>query len=314
MVNSRQLVAPIDDSLKNHIAESVAAALDEQVNKSIDALNQSVKGVCTRQDYLCAEIKKLSSEASTSTTPNRSNNPKISIMAKIEFPKFSENVLLGGCIDGRCVVRVYVEALLKRFCSTYEDPMTDLKNISQKGGLVQVYIDSFDILMNKVEVPEAQAISIRSYEDKNGEQFYEGVFGYDDIVVENRVGKSGEINKPTDAHPSLSPLLHKTCQTLRVGAADHLVSQLYAKISKYVFGTTQVEYLGHVISSEEGSTYASKEFVMETDASDEGIGAVLQQMGHLIAFLCRSLAPKHKGLSIYEKELWAVVYALEKWR
>ncbi|GJT70406.1 transposon ty3-I gag-pol polyprotein [Tanacetum coccineum] len=53
--------------------------------------------------------------------------------------------------------------------------------------------------------------------------------------------------------------------------------QLYAKISKCVFGTTQVEYLGHVISS-------------------------------------KSLAPRHKGLSTYEKELWVVVYALEKWR
>ncbi|GKD63394.1 putative mitochondrial protein, partial [Tanacetum coccineum] len=57
-----------------------------------------------------------------------------------------------------------------------------------------------------------------------------------------------------------------------------------------------------------------EEFTVETDASDEGIGVVLQQQGHPIAFLSRSLAPKHKGLSTYEKELWAVVYALEKWR
>ncbi|GKD69912.1 reverse transcriptase [Tanacetum coccineum] len=169
--------------------------------------------------------------------------------------------------------------------------------------------------------------------------------------------------------------------------------QLYAKMSKCVFGTTQVEYLGHVISGEGVSTDVSKvkamqdwpvpvnikklrgflgltgyyrrfiknyasiskpltallkknafkwsqqaqeafedlkkammnahvlalpnfeeEFIMETYASDEGIGAVLQQRGHPIAFLSRSLAPRHKGLSTYEKELWVVVYALENWR
>ncbi|GJT52264.1 retrotransposon-related protein [Tanacetum coccineum] len=169
--------------------------------------------------------------------------------------------------------------------------------------------------------------------------------------------------------------------------------QLYAKMSKCVFGTTQVEYLGHVISGKGVSTDSTKvqvmrdwptpvnikklrgflgltgyyrrfiknyaaisrpltallkknsfewsdlaqqafdnlkeamsnapvlalpnfqqAFVVETDASEEGIGAVLQQNGHPIAFLSRSLAPRHKGLSTYEKELWAVVYALEKWR
>ncbi|GJW47595.1 retrotransposon-related protein [Tanacetum coccineum] len=138
--------------------------------------------------------------------------------------------------------------------------------------------------------------------------------------------------------------------------------QLYAKMSKCVFGTTQVEYLGHVISGKGVSTDSTKNyaaiskpltallkknsfewsdlaqqafddlkeamsnahvlalpnfqqtFVVETDASDEGIGAVLQQNRHPIAFLSRSLAPRHKGLSTYEKELWAVVYALEKWR
>ncbi|GKB95902.1 retrotransposon-related protein [Tanacetum coccineum] len=167
--------------------------------------------------------------------------------------------------------------------------------------------------------------------------------------------------------------------------------QLFAKISKCVFGTSQVEYLGHVIFGAGVSTDTSKvqamqywpvpvnieklrgffgligyyrrfvknyaaisrplidllkknsfewsntaqqafeelkvammnahvlalpnfqeEFIVETDASEEGIGAVLQQQGHPIAFLSRTLAPRHKGLSTYEKELWAVLYALEK--
>ena len=54
--------------------------------------------------------------------------------------------------------------------------------------------------------------------------------------------------------------------------------------------------------------------MIETDASGYGIGAVLQQGGHPISFLSKTLAPKHQSLSAYEKELLAVVLALQKWR
>ncbi|GJR50969.1 copia protein [Tanacetum coccineum] len=121
MMNTRQVIWPIDDSLKSFIIEAIEASLastmavvnktiEDQVNKSIADMNSSVN----------------------------------------EFSRVNvENV----------TCEVYVEALLKRFCSTYEDPMSKLKNIRQKDGLVQVYIDAFDLLMTKVEVPETQAIS-----------------------------------------------------------------------------------------------------------------------------------------------------------
>lgn len=41
----------------------------------------------------------------------------------------------------------------------------------------------------------------------------------------------------------------------------------------------------------------SKEFVIECDASGIGVGAVLSQGGHLIAFLSKALAPKYQALS-----------------
>ncbi|GJU24598.1 putative mitochondrial protein [Tanacetum coccineum] len=49
-----------------------------------------------------------------------------------------------------------------------------------------------------------------------------------------------------------------------------------------------------------------EEFLIETDALGFGIGAVLQQNKHPIAYLSKTLALKHQSLSTYEKELLAV--------
>nr|GEY86454.1 retrotransposon-related protein [Tanacetum cinerariifolium] len=57
-----------------------------------------------------------------------------------------------------------------------------------------------------------------------------------------------------------------------------------------------------------------QEFVIETDASGTGIGAVLCQKGHPLAYLSKTLATKHQGLSTHEKEFMAMVAALDKWK
>lgn len=58
----------------------------------------------------------------------------------------------------------------------------------------------------------------------------------------------------------------------------------------------------------------SKPFVVETDASDGGIGVVLSQEGHPISYLSRALGPKNRGLSTYEKEFMAILLAVDHWR
>nr|GEV70796.1 retrotransposon-related protein [Tanacetum cinerariifolium] len=148
---------------KNHIAKAIAVAMttitktiEYQANKSIDAMNESVKGVCTRQDFLCFEMKKLSVEAYTSIALIRSNNPKVSRMAKIEFPKFS------GDDPTSWVYR----------CNQFFLKLMQWKRI-RSGNLY-----SLEIIED-----------MGNYEDENREQFSEGVFGYEDSAVENKVGK-----------------------------------------------------------------------------------------------------------------------------
>jgi hypothetical protein len=55
-------------------------------------------------------------------------------------------------------------------------------------------------------------------------------------------------------------------------------------------------------------------FCIETDACRNGVGAVLLQQGHPLAFISKALGPKTQGLSTYEKEYLAILIAVDHWR
>jgi hypothetical protein len=57
----------------------------------------------------------------------------------------------------------------------------------------------------------------------------------------------------------------------------------------------------------------SKQFLVEIDASDSGLGAVLMQDDRPMAFLSKPLSQSSKHLSIYEKEFLALIMAVERW-
>ena len=58
----------------------------------------------------------------------------------------------------------------------------------------------------------------------------------------------------------------------------------------------------------------TKPFAIETDASNNGVGAVLLQQGHPLAFISKPLGPRTQGLSTYEKEYMPILLAVEQWR
>jgi len=58
----------------------------------------------------------------------------------------------------------------------------------------------------------------------------------------------------------------------------------------------------------------NKPFMVKTNASGSGLGVVLMQEGHHIAFISKSSRPRQQALSTYEREMLAILQADTKWR
>jgi hypothetical protein len=58
----------------------------------------------------------------------------------------------------------------------------------------------------------------------------------------------------------------------------------------------------------------SMPFIVECNASTYGFVAVLIQEAHPIAFFSRPVAPRHRSLAAYERELIGLVLVVRHWR
>jgi hypothetical protein len=58
----------------------------------------------------------------------------------------------------------------------------------------------------------------------------------------------------------------------------------------------------------------TKQFQLETDVGDLGVGVVLMQTGHPLAFISRALGHRTKGLSTFEKEYLAILIIIDQWK
>lgn len=58
----------------------------------------------------------------------------------------------------------------------------------------------------------------------------------------------------------------------------------------------------------------SLEVIIKPDACGVGIGVALTQAEHPKAYMSKVLSLKHQQLSVYEKEMMAIVATIDKWR
>ena len=54
-------------------------------------------------------------------------------------------------------------------------------------------------------------------------------------------------------------------------------------------------------------------FVLETDASDVGVGSVLLQTEHPMSYFSKKLSLRMQMTSAYVRELYAITKAVKKW-
>ena len=94
----------------------------------------------------------------------------------------------------------------------------------------------------------------------------------------------------------IHPLTHVTSFPLNEEAMNTF-SSLKSEVAKSVLVTPDLR----------------KPFVVETDASDYGIGAVLTQSGQAVAFFSRTLNQSERKHHSVEKEAYAIVESMKKW-
>lgn len=148
----------------------------------------------------------------------------------------------------------------------------------------------YDISFNTIKPSFDRAIGITSFEEpKNKKQLqrFLGLVNYDRIFIKNLSEKLQD----------LYSLLNKD----KKFTWTNKERGIFESVKKF-----WKEKLEITIPNDKD------EFVLETDASNTGIGAVLKQNNKQVAFVSRLLTKEEKNYSITEKEVLASLWAMEK--
>nr|GEX35812.1 hypothetical protein [Tanacetum cinerariifolium] len=288
------MVATQTNAIEPQLYETVKNRVTTQLNEKFDQLNNMMNEFVCTQQYLVTDVTRLKNGEGEADSvdwffavDDVRKEDKIKIVSIHIYDRaLAWHLQFVRTQGGNVSWPMYEEAILKRFGEVNQDPMAELKNLRYKTTMKQ-YQSDFETLLNQVEITESQYVS-KEVESPNA---------------------NGELLL-SECYASLQISLNaisglRTYNTMRMKAmvTKHLLYLLMDTSSTHNFlDLFTAKKLGCKLTK----TYPLQvtvargnkmEFVIETYASGYGIDAVLQQRGHLTAFLSKTLALKHQSLS-----------------
>nr|GEV32684.1 zinc finger, CCHC-type [Tanacetum cinerariifolium] len=311
----------MNNAIEPHIDETVRNWITNQVNNSvtslthnIDSLTNVINEMVVTQHFLVNDVNRLK---------NGEGSSQFSRMSELEFPKFygednkgwialawhlqfvkaqSENVT-----HGQCMKKPFSKGL-ERYTPLLHIPRNTYKNRNA------TYPDK--PTTTTLALPNTQTVT--KYPATSN-----GVRHLMVIYFGNIQWNLHELEEFADVFAVPTELPPKRSRDPRIPLKDEATMvnirlYMYPPNQKDVIETMVKELLDSGVSNkaqaafeklQQAMTKASvlalpnfkEEFLIETDSLGYGIGAILQQSGHPIAFLSKTLASRHQSLSAYEK-------------
>ncbi|XP_071704102.1 uncharacterized protein [Rutidosis leptorrhynchoides] len=162
-------------SNSNHQSMQFSSIVNS-VASVVGPIGHKVDGIILQQQYLTTEVNKIKNGEGTH---QRGACQQLTHLTKLDFPKFEGDDVKGWlyrCNQYFTVDHIedvdkfiknygpnidwneYQEAILKRFITSIEDPLGEIKKLMHTYSL-QAYNDEFEVLVNKVDITEKQSIS-----------------------------------------------------------------------------------------------------------------------------------------------------------
>nr|GEW55164.1 hypothetical protein [Tanacetum cinerariifolium] len=210
------------------------------------------------------------------------NHNQFTRMTKVEFPKFSGDDVKGWIF--RCEQFLSIDEILenqKRFGTVFDDPLSEIRKVKYQTNAKE-YQDAFDTLLSRVDISEEHAVSfylggLPAEIEMGDETFVTDMMilplgGCEMVLGIQWLATLGDIkcnfNQLKMEFP-LTQLLKKNAFKLSLEPKDSFEELKRAMIKAPVLGLPDF----------------NEPFIIETDASEVGLGVVLQQKGHPIAYL-----------------------------